>query len=206
MRVAGGGRPAGGRTHPEALFRNRLENHQDATGGYWPHVLELGTRRSDPEFPTHHREWLPGARWVMADAYEGTDVDVIADAHDLQSTFRPVDSPVDLSPFDFVIAVAVWEHLARPWIAAQSVADILRPGGWVYIATHQTFPLHGYPSDYFRFSREALEVIFADAGFDEITTGYAYRCTIEPPAEVTRWNRAPDVEAWLNVELVGRRA
>ena len=36
----------------------------------------------------------------------------------------------------------------------------LKVGGLIYIQTHQSFPLHGYPHDYFRFSREALASLF----------------------------------------------
>lgn len=159
-------------------------------------ILELGTRRWDPEFPTHHRAWAPDAVWTMADAMDGIDVDVVADAHDL--------APFKDNSFDAYIACSVYEHLQRPWIAAQAAARVLRPGGWLYVDTHQTFPLHGYPRDYFRFSKEALATIFRDAGFTVIDFGYAYPCKIQPPPEVTRWNTAPDVEAWLNVDIMAR--
>lgn len=191
---------AGEPSHCERVFVGQLRAMaaNSAAMSSRIHVLELGTRRWDPDFPTHHEAWAPpAADWIKADTMDGDDVDLVTDAHDLR------DVPVKL---DGYVAVSVYEHLERPWIAAQAAADKLRPGGWAYVATHQTFPLHGYPRDYFRFSREALAVIFADAGFERIETGYRYRCTIEPPAEVTRWNRAPDVESWLNVELVARRA
>lgn len=190
-------------TDAERLFLDALVGLRDLTeDGYSPTILELGTRRSDPDFPTHHREWLPDGRWTMADMAAGQDVDVVADAHDLEATFG--SAGYGFEGFDAAIAVSVFEHLERPWMAAASMASVLRPGGLVYVATHQTFPLHGYPSDFFRFSREALALIFEDAGFVVGATSYAYRCVIEPPPEVTRWNRAPDVEAWLNVDLVAK--
>jgi SAM-dependent methyltransferase len=154
-----------------------------------PAVLELGTLRWEST-PTHHLAWAPHcSTYVMSDVAAGTDVDVVADAHDL--------APFTDDAFDAVIAVSVWEHLSRPWLAAQQVARVLAPGGLAYIATHQTFPLHGYPDDYFRFSAEALSVLFGDAGLDTVEAGYAYPCTITPPAEVTRWN--PGARCYLNV-------
>lgn len=196
---------AGEASFCERVFVHHLAGHADRNEGMPPHVLELGTRRWDPDFPTHHEMWAPpGARWTKADAMAGTDVDEVADAHDLEATFGSPERAGPWRGFDAYVAVSVYEHLERPWVAAQSAAAVLASGAWVYVATHQTFPLHGYPRDYFRFSREALAVIFADAGFVDIQTGYRYRCTIEPPPEVTRWNRAPDVEAWLNVELAAR--
>ena len=111
------------------------------------------------------------------------------------------------SRFDAFVAMAVWEHLRRPWLAAEEVARVLAPGGICYIETHQTFPLHGFPHDYFRFSREALAGIFADAGLVVIGTEYKWRSKIIAPPELV-----PDVDAWnaewpswLNVALAARK-
>lgn len=169
-----------------------------------PQVIEVGTLRSDPEFPTHHTAWAPHGSWLRADAYPGQDVDIVVDAHHLM--WKPGgDGRPELGAevFDAYVACSVFEHLARPWRAMDQAAQVVRPGGLVYVQTHQTFPLHGYPSDYFRFSKEALAVIMEDAGLRVLHAGYLYPCKIVPPPEVTRWNTAPDVEAWLNVEALG---
>jgi SAM-dependent methyltransferase len=160
-----------------------------------PEVLEIGTRRWESNRPTHHQEWVPDtARYVMSDFMDGLDVDVVADAHTLE--------PFDDHSFDAFVAVSVWEHLERPWVAAQQVARVLRPGGIALIATHQTFPIHGYPSDYFRFSDRALALLFTDAGMETVVSTHLYPCRIIPPPEVTRWNAA--APAFLNVEGVWR--
>ena len=170
----------------EATFRERLAQVDH------PDVLELGTLRWEADRPTHHQSWAPHAgHYVKSDIAAGVDVDIVADAHDLTDVFAP-------RSFDALIAVSVFEHLARPWIAADQIATIVRPGGVILIATHQTFPLHGYPHDYFRFSTEALQVLFAPPAWSTLTAGYAYPCTIEPPRDVTRWNRA--AQSFLNVE------
>lgn len=158
-----------------------------------PSVIEVGTLRSDPEFPTHHTAWAPHGTWLRCDAYPGQDVDEIVDAHEM----------LGFANYDAYVACSVFEHLQRPWVAMQAAADVVSPGGLVYVQTHQTFPLHGYPSDYFRFSKEALAGIMEDAGLQVLHAGYLYPCKIVPPPEVTRWNTAPDVEAWLNVEALG---
>lgn len=161
-----------------------------------PRVLELGTMRSNPSFPTHHAEWLPdGATHVMSDAFAGIDVDIVADAHDLE--------PFDDEEFDAVIAVSVWEHLERPWVAAEALHRVLKKGGLVYVATHQTFPIHGYPSDYFRFSVEAMNVLFGAPKFAQFQGNYMFPCQIIPPPEVTRWN--PAAPSFLNVECFSKK-
>lgn len=155
-------------------------------------ILELGTLRWEANRPTHHMEWFEDADWTLADTQEGIDSDIATDAHHL--------TEFGDERFDSVIAVSVWEHLERPWLAAEAVARVMRPGATLYIATHQTFPIHGYPDDFFRFSDRALRLIFEDAGLEVIDAGYSYRAQIVPPAVVTRWN--PHAEAWLNVDLV----
>ena len=163
-----------------------------------PNVLELGTLRWEADRPSHHRAWVPNAaRYVMSDVTAGPDVDVVADAHNLSGVFGAGE-------FDAVIAVSVFEHLRRPWVAADEIAKIVDPGGIVLVATHQTFPLHGYPHDYFRFSTAALEEIFAPPLWSTLAVGYAYPCRIIPPSEVTRWN--DQAESYLNVEGCFRRS
>lgn len=159
-------------------------------------ILELGTLRWETDRPTHHKDWFPEASaYVLSDVETGTDVDVVSDAHGLES--------FDDMEFDGYLAISVYEHLRRPWIAAHAASRVLRPGGIALVVTHQTFPLHGYPNDFFRFSTGALAGIFEDAGMEILDAGYQYPCAITPPLEVTRWNTA--AESYLNVAVCARR-
>jgi SAM-dependent methyltransferase len=140
-------------------------------------VLEIGTKQSIEGRSTHTMHLFPRVprqNYLMADVDAGADVDVVADLHALPQDWG--------NRFDAVVAVAVFEHLERPWIAANEVARVLKPGGWCYVSTHQTFPLHGYPSDFFRFSKEALALIFRDAGLHVEEVGYEHRAKITAPA------------------------
>lgn len=145
-----------------------------------PRILELGTLRWEADLPTHHTSWIPDGQWTRSDLTAGTDVDITSDAHNLNE--------FEDGSFDGLVAVSVWEHLARPWIAAHAVARVLKPGGRAYICTHHTFPLHGYPNDYFRFSIEALSLLFTDAGLWITEAGYSYPGKLIPPPEITRWS------------------
>lgn len=176
--------------HPSMLFQNAIKQFKT------PRVLEIGTLRQH-EHPTHHLKWLPdGATHIKADIAMGLDVDVVADAHVLE--------PFSDGEFDAFIAVSTWEHLERPWIAAEQAARVLKSGGLLYVATHQTFPIHGYPSDYFRFSDMALKVLFGPPLFSQVDAAYHFPAVITPPKEVTRWNtHAP---AFLNVDCFSIRA
>ncbi len=161
-----------------------------------PLVVEVGTRQAQPGTPTHHAEWVPeGGQLTMVDAFDGYDVDVVADAETM--------APFDDATVDAIICCSTLEHVPRPWRAIEAFARILRPGGTAFVATHQSFPIHGYPSDYFRFSIEAMRLLGTDVGLDTIAASYSYPAVLTPPAEVTRWNPAAPV--WLNVSATYRR-
>jgi len=142
-------------------------------------VLEIGTMQSVPGQSTHRMAWFPHIDrndYVMADIGQGDDVDVVCDIHNLPDDWQ--------ERFQSFLALSVFQHLERPWIAAREINRILKPGGYAYIETHQTFPLHGFPNDFFRFSTEALSLLFRDAGFDIISAGYMDRCQVTPPPNV----------------------
>ena len=155
-----------------------------------PKVLEIGTLRWYAN-PTHHKQWFPQAsEYVMTDISAGTDVDIVSDAHTLSETF---------SDFDIVIACSVWEHLHSPWIAAQELLKVLKPGGLFFVQSHLVFPEHGYPHDYFRFTTKAFEHIFKGASV--VITEYQYPCKIVPPPGV-EWHDGSAPE-FLNTCIAG---
>lgn len=177
--------------NPEIAFREAL-NKLEA-----PRVLELGTRQWVANKPTHHRSWLPAdATLVMSDMDAGADVDVVADAHDL--------SPFEDGEFDAFIAVSVWEHLRKPWIAAEAAARVLKPGGLLYVATHFCFPVHGYPYDYNRWTDLGLEALFDEPLFHSQQSSLSFPAKLIPPPEVVVWNSAAPV--FLNVDVFATRS
>jgi SAM-dependent methyltransferase len=151
-------------------------------------VVEFGTAQAVPGRSTHSLALFPNldrSSYTMVDIKPGPDVDVVADLHALPPDWT--------GRYDACIANAVFEHLERPWIAAKEVARILAPGGACYISTHQTFPLHAYPKDFFRFSTDALALIFADAGLEVLACEYAYRTKIVMPPELLPKSQ---IKAW----------
>jgi SAM-dependent methyltransferase len=130
-----------------------------------PSVLELGTLQSVPGRSTMHRDWVPNAsEFLGTDIEAGPDVDIVADVHRLSEV-------VGEERFDVILSASTFEHLKYPSVAAHELMKVLRVGGQLYIQTHQSFPLHGYPHDYFRFSREALASLFGTTmGFEVVAT------------------------------------
>ncbi len=161
-----------------------------------PRVLELGTKRSRRDRSTKHTEWVPHANaYLGSDVTPGVDVDVVADVHQLSTI-------VGTESFDIILSCSTFEHFKYPHLAAHEIMKSLAVGGLLFIQTHQTYPIHSYPQDYFRFSREALASLFGtQMGLCVIATDYEYPAAIESPE-----NKKLRVEAaYLNVRLLGEK-
>jgi SAM-dependent methyltransferase len=160
-----------------------------------PRVIEIGTRRIDPERPTIKRAWAPHAsEYTGVDYIEGIDVDVVCDAHALSKKFRR-------SSVDVVISTSTFEHIERPWIVAEEIGKVLRPGGRVFVQTVFSWPEHGAPYDYWRFTPEGLRVLFHPPLFDVIAAGFDQRATILSDS-------APGLHehvSWLSVSILAEK-
>jgi SAM-dependent methyltransferase len=89
---------------------------------------------------------------IGLDLFEGEGVDVV---HDLE---QPL--PAALGHFDHVDCVSVLEHVRRPWLLAQNIEAALVEGGTLLVCVPFCWRVHAYPSDYWRMTAEALEVLF----------------------------------------------
>ena len=158
-------------------------------------ALELGTRRWGVD-STHHKHLFPAnCDFTMTDYLEGDDVDVVSDAHD----FKEFSD----STFEGVYSASTFEHIQYPWVAAAALLRIIKPGGWLYVATHQTFPVHGYPYDYTRWTDEGLRSLFEWVGFTVEAAEMTDRCVITPPSNITVWDT--NAPAYLGVSVFCRK-
>ncbi|WP_271163551.1 methyltransferase domain-containing protein [Brevundimonas intermedia] len=184
--------------NPRELFLDLVEKEKPSP------VLEIGTHQSVPGQSTHHMAWFPHIErenYTMSDIFSGEDVDEVADIHNIPDHWN--------SKYQAFISLSVFEHLDRPWIAARQIERLLAPGGLCYIRTHQSFPLHGFPHDFFRFSEKGLSLILNDAGLEVLSSGYEDRCKIIPPDRVVhyymvdQWNE--NHPSYIHVHIVARK-
>jgi Methyltransferase domain len=161
-----------------------------------PSVLELGTLQSVPGRSTMHRDWVPHAgEFLGTDIEAGADVDIVADLHRLTDV-------TGSERFDVIISASTFEHLKYPTLAAHELMKALKVGGLLYIQTHQSFPLHGYPNDYFRFSQDALASLFGTRmAFQVIATNYDFPARIHS----RRLSNTQHMPAFLNTTLWGEK-
>ncbi len=94
---------------------------------------------------------------IRMDIFLGPNVDVVADVYSM---------PFKEGSFDFVLSIAVLEHLADPFGAAREMRRVTRSGGYVYADTNFVFPYHPYPRHYFNFSIDGISEVFHE--FDKI--------------------------------------
>jgi SAM-dependent methyltransferase len=139
-------------------------------------VLEIGAREVAGKSQCKQR--LPLARYTGFDFHPGENVDVVGDAHRLSDYFAA-------NSFDVVYSAAVYEHLAMPWVVAEEIAKVLRPGGVACILTHFSYSEHEMPWHFFQFNSTGLEALFNEhLGFKTVESGkelpmvgrFAYDC------------------------------
>ncbi len=117
-------------------------------------LLELGSRARSGVVNTGI---VPqGWRYVGLDIREGPNVDRVGDAHALSTLFPD-------QRFDAVMSFSVIEHLLMPWKVAIELNRVMNVGAIGLFTTHQGWPLHDAPWDFWRFSRESWNALFNDA-------------------------------------------
>lgn len=70
--------------------------------------------------------------------------------------------------YDLVLSTQVLEHLSSPTNYLQETMRVLKPGGTLVITTHGTFPEHGVPYDYQRWTSDGLSRLVIQTGFENI--------------------------------------
>ena len=151
-------------------------------------VLELGARIVGTMTQGWRDSFEPACTYLGSDIHPGPGIDIVGDVHALSAQVAP-------GSLDGLFSVAVLEHLAAPWVAATEINRCLKLGGETLHVTHQTWPVHETPNDFFRMSDQALRSLFGPAhGFEVIACGMAMPVSIVVPPNMRH-------SAWLRVPL-----
>jgi hypothetical protein len=138
--------------HLEAVFAAELRERPPGV------LLELGSRaRSGRD----NNRYVPsGWDYLGLDIHAGPNVDVVGDAHELSAL-------VPSNHFDAVMSFSVLEHLLMPWKVAIELNRVMKDGALGLCSTHQAWPVHDAPWDFWRFSKDAWAGLFNGAtGFE----------------------------------------
>lgn len=137
-----------------ADLRQALEQHRSDAP---LHILDYGCGGSP------YRTLFPNAvRYVRADLAGTPEID-----HAFRSDSRLPE--IASTSFDLILSTQVLEHVADPAAYLAEALRLLRPGGKLLLSTHGTFPDHGCPHDYWRWTADGLALSLKQAGFSEVT-------------------------------------
>ncbi len=94
------------------------------------------------------------ARYDVINPVPGPQVTLIGD---IQGCPQIADAS-----YDVIVCTQVLEHVPNPFLAAEELCRILKPGGVLLLTAPAAFPYHRDPLDYWRFSVDSLALLFGD--------------------------------------------
>lgn len=139
---------------------NQLRYVEARTARFRGPFLEVGAR--DYGTTQDLRPLFPGSEWLGVDLQDGPGVDLVVD---LAAPWAEVDRALGGRRFGSVVCLSVLEHCARPFEMAANLTGLLEPGGVACVGVPFAWKLHGYPSDYWRFTHHGVEQLFPGLAF-----------------------------------------
>jgi SAM-dependent methyltransferase len=117
-------------------------------------ILEIGSYQvTGQEAIGNLRSLFPGRDYIGLDMRPGPGVDLVGNVEALDLPDASVGT---------VLAFSTFEHVKHFWRGFDEVRRVLRSDGVFVLSVPFNLHLHGYPSDYWRFTAEALDVLLGD--------------------------------------------
>ncbi len=95
-----------------------------------------------------------GTKYTVLDYVDTYHPDIVGDIQHLPITDNSIESMVCLS---------ILEHVPNPFLSAQEMYRVLKPGGYCFVYVPFLFYYHaenGYYADYWRFTKDTLTMLF----------------------------------------------
>jgi len=114
-------------------------------------VIEIGSLQIEgQEALGEMRPFFTGRAYLGCDMRPGPGVECLADAHRLP--FRDGSAGT-------VLLLDTLEHVLSPAVAVQEACRAAKEGGVVVLVSVMNFPIHSYPSDYWRFTPAVFDYL-----------------------------------------------
>ncbi len=88
------------------------------------------------------------------------------------------DLPFKDNEFDALLTTQVLEHTAKISETVNEIRRVVKSGGLIFVSVPLTYPEHGVPYDYYRFTRYGLREIFKDFEVVSISASGGFLHTI----------------------------
>jgi hypothetical protein len=173
--------------------RNQLRFGMMHRREFRPPYLEIGSRDSGYTV-SFKAAFAPSAgAYLGVDMEPGPGVDVVLD---LTADFSQVAGRLP-GPFATIFCLSVLEHCRQPFRMAENIQQLLAPGGALYVSVPFAWEIHPFPVDYWRFTPEAVRLLFPRVEFPPESCAYHsqvedifYRLADGPPRLGRALNRA----------------
>lgn len=106
--------------------------------------------------------YLIKVEYKILDPVPDYNPDIIGDIHNL---------PFPDNSQDAIICIAVLEHVENPTKACNELYRVLKPGGYCFVYIPFLYYYHaekGYYKDYWRFTKDAMNILFKDFSSIEV--------------------------------------
>ena len=151
---------------PLDTVRGRIRHYiESKASGLGDDVLEVGSRMTNANCWWINNRDLAQGKWTGMDMQPGENVDQVCSMQDMPKDWK--------KRFTGVLCSEVLEHVDRPWLALPKLRAVMRPGALLIVTTLFAFPEHGFPDDFYRYSRSGLKLLLTDAGFSDVQPEYA---------------------------------
>lgn len=121
-------------------------------------VLEVGSKQYGANVSHDYRSLLSHlGKYIGTDMAAGPGVDITAD---LTADFASLPAALRQTQFGTIVCMSVMEHVRDVYKFSANLRRLLADDGIAFISVPWVWRFHGYPSDYWRFSPEALKFLF----------------------------------------------
>lgn len=153
-------------------------------------VLRDRGNRYDPG-----REWirplLERVEYKIIDPVQDYQPDLVGDIHQL---------PFQDNTIEAIICLAILEHVENPWLASREMHRVLKSGGMCLVYVPFLYYYHaekGYYHDYWRFTKDAFNLLFKD---------FSYKETCPVRGAVETWMHISPLGKFTAMRLIARLA
>ncbi|PKN18327.1 MAG: hypothetical protein CVU71_12540 [Deltaproteobacteria bacterium HGW-Deltaproteobacteria-6] len=99
---------------------------------------------------------------INVDFFPYSEIDIVADITDL---------PIKDGGVDFIINIAVLEHVDKAHVVVREMFRMLKPGGELLCYVPFVMPFHGAPQDFQRWTMPGMEKLFSEFEIIEMGIG-----------------------------------